>query len=76
MNVAIVMFGVLTIIFGIIVSYLLISSVLNLSESMINIQNQYTSMIRAQKNVIHGYGLFGAAIVLIGVLITREGIKR
>jgi len=76
MNSAIVMFGVLTIIFGVIISYLLISTTLRIGQSMINIQNQYASMIEAQKNEIYGYGLIGAAIVLIGILITKEGFKR
>jgi len=76
MNSAMVMFGILTIIFGVIVSYLLISTTFKIGQSMINIQNQYASMIEAQKNEIYGYGLVGAAIVLAGVLITREGLRR
>ena len=76
MNAAIVMFGILTIIFGVIASYLLISTTFRIGQSMINIQNQYANMIKVQKNQIYNYGMVSATIILIGILITWQGFRR
>jgi len=76
MNAAIVMFGILTIIFGVIASYLLISTTFRIGQSIINIQNQYASMIEVQKNQIYNYGMVSATVILIGILITWQGFRR
>ena len=66
-------FGTFTIISGLLISYLLLTSVINLSKS---IENQYSYLSQIQKNKINSYGLIGAMIVLIGTLIVREAFKR
>jgi archaellum component FlaG (FlaF/FlaG flagellin family) len=76
MNSAIVMFGVLTIIFGVIASYLLVSTTFRIGKSMIDIQDKYASMIEVQKNQIYNYGMISATIILIGILITWQGFRR
>ena len=73
MDKALLLFGSLMIIFGIIISYLLITSILNLGMS---IADQYSNLPQVQRNKINASTLIGAAIVLIGVLIVRKAFKR
>jgi hypothetical protein len=76
MDSALLAFGVTIIIFGIIISYLLVTSVLKVGQSIIDIQTQTADLIQTQNNGILSSTLIGGAIILVGVLITREAFKR
>jgi uncharacterized membrane protein YdcZ (DUF606 family) len=67
--------GVSTVIFGVIISYLLVSSVMKFGQAIEEIQAQSFRLTDIQRNQIMGSSLIGAAIVLIGVILTREGFK-
>jgi len=76
MNTTLLLLGVSTIIFGIIISYFLVASVFKIGQAIIEIQTQTTSLIEIQRNEIISTTLIGGAIILIGVLITREAFRR
>jgi len=73
MDKALLFFGIIIIFFGIIIFVLLLTSVINIGQS---IKDQYSSIPQAEKNLIHSYALINAAIVLIGILIIKQAFKR
>jgi uncharacterized protein YjeT (DUF2065 family) len=76
MDSALLAFGVTIIIFGIIISYFLVTSVLKIGRSVVDIQTQTADLIQTQNNEILSTTLIGGAIILIGVLIIKEALKR
>jgi hypothetical protein len=73
MNTVLLFLGILTIILGLVVSYVLLAFVFKLEQVITKIQAQ--SLTQAQKNGIINTTLIGGVIVFIGVLITREALK-
>ena len=73
MDKALLFFGVIIIIFGIVIFFLLLTSVMSLGKS---IKDEYSSLPQVKRNEINSYALISAAVVLIGVIIVRKGFKR
>ena len=73
MDKALILFGAIIIFFGMLVFYLLFTSVINLGKTL---AGQYSSLPELQQNQINIFTPVSAAIVLIGVMIVREGFKR
>jgi hypothetical protein len=76
MDSALLAFGITIIIFGIIISYLLVTSVFKIGRSVVDVQTQTADLIQTQNNGILSSTLIGGAIILIGVLIIKEAFKR
>jgi hypothetical protein len=76
MNTVLLLLGLSIIIFGVIISYIVIASVLKLEQSMSEIIIQAKSLTNTQKNQIINNTLIGEIIILIGFLIIREALRR
>ena len=72
MDKALLFFGSIIVIFGLAIFYLMITSVINLAQS---IKEEQASIPEVERNKINFSALISAMIVLIGVLITRKGMK-
>ncbi len=73
MDKALLFFGALIIFFGIIFFYLLLTSAINMGQS---IKDQYATLPQAGKNKINDSAMISAVIVLIGVLVIKQAFKR
>lgn len=67
--------GVSTIIFGIIITYFLMTSIIKFGQAIEEIQAQSFRLTDIQKNQILGSSLIGAVIVVIGVVLTKQAFK-
>jgi len=76
MNNTLLFLGISIIIFGVIISYIVIASVLKLEQSMSEIITQAKSLTNTQKNQIISNTLIGEIIIVIGFLIIREALRR
>jgi len=76
MNTTLLLLGLSIIIFGVIISYIVIASVLKLEQSMSEIITQAKSLTNTQKNQIISNTLIGEIIIVIGFLIIREALRR
>jgi uncharacterized membrane protein YidH (DUF202 family) len=76
MNTPLLLLGLSIIIFGVVISYIVISSVLKIQESMTNIINQAKGLTNTQKNQIINNTLIGEIIIVVGFLVVREALKR
>lgn len=68
--------GAASIIFGIIISYILIASVLRFEQTIEEIQTQSLKLTDIERNQVLGSSLIGASLVMIGIILTREALKR
>lgn len=75
MNKILLAFGVSTIIFGVILSYVLVASIFKAGQTIMEIQDQTTSLIAAKRNEIINNSLIGGTVILIGVFITRRAFR-
>jgi hypothetical protein len=73
MDKALLLFGTLIIFFGILFFYLLLTSAIDMAQS---VKDQYSTLPQVKKNQINISALISATIILIGVLIVREAFKR
>jgi len=73
MDKALLFLGLIIIIFGILISYLLVASAINLGKS---VKGQYSGLPQLQQNEIYIFTPINIVIVLIGIIILREGFKR
>jgi len=72
MDKALLVFGTIIIFFGILLFYLLLTSVINVGQS---VKEQYTTLPQVKKNQINISALISATIILIGVLIIKKALK-
>jgi len=75
MNTILLLFGFSTIVFGIVLTYVLVASVFKAGQAIIRIQDQTTSLIATKRNEIINTSLIGGAVILIGVLITKKALR-
>lgn len=73
MDKALLFFGSIIIIFGILIFYLLVTSAINLGKS---VKEQYSSLPQLRENEIYIFTPINLVIVLIGIVILREAFKR
>ncbi len=72
MDKALLIFGAIIIFFGILLFYLLLTSVINVGQS---VKDQYTTLPQVKKNQINISALISATIILIGVLVIKKALK-
>lgn len=76
MNTPLLLLGLSIVIFGVVISYVVVSSVLRIQESMSNIIVQAKSLTNTQKNQIINNTLIGEIIIVVGFLVIREALKK
>ena len=73
MDKALLFLGAIIIIFGILIFYLMLTSVIKMGQSF---KDQYSSLSQVKKNEINISALVSAVIVFIGILVIRKAFKR
>jgi len=73
MDKTLVFFGIFLIILGVLVAYYVLTSVIAFGQI---IKTRSSSIPGVKMNEIYLYGFIDIIIVLIGILVIREGFKR
>lgn len=77
MNYTLLSFGLMMIIFGLIVTYIMVNSFIKITSNFEEMSKQLTSeTVKAKRNEITMNSLPGLVIVTVGVLLIRIGFKR
>lgn len=77
MNYTLLSFGLMMIIFGLIVTYIMVNSFIKITTSFEEMSKQLASeTVKAKRNEITMNSLPGLVIVTVGVLLIRIGFKR
>jgi len=77
MNYTLLSFGLMMIIFGLIVTYIMVNSFIKITTSFEEMSKQLASeTVKAKRNEIAMNSLPGLVIVTVGVLLIRIGFKR
>jgi hypothetical protein len=77
MNYTLISFGLMIIIFGLIFTYVMISSLITMTAKFEQMGKQLASdTLKAQRNEIFTNSLPGLVVVAIGILLIRIGLKK
>jgi ABC-type nickel/cobalt efflux system permease component RcnA len=77
MNYTLISFGLMIIIFGLIFTYVMISSLITMTANFEQMEKQLASdTLKAQRNEIFTNSLPGLVVVAIGILLIRIGLKK
>jgi hypothetical protein len=77
MNYTLISFGLMIIIFGLIFTYVMISSLITMTANFEQMGKQLASdTLKAQRNEIFTNSLPGLVVVAIGILLIRIGLKK
>jgi uncharacterized membrane protein len=69
----ILLLGLLFMISGLIITYLVVSTFLKINQTFTKIQEETETMLVTKKNMIYSSSLIGAVLIVIGFYLIKRG---